>query len=89
MNIRHRSTIAAAAPKSVVLARQPAVSRREQLRNELLTTVDSLYRRRADLVSEGFIADYVALHWLEWNGGTLRLTVTGKNICEQMRAGMN
>jgi hypothetical protein len=72
-----------------VLARQPAVSRREQLRNELLTTVDSLYRRRADLVSEGFIADYVALHWLEWNGGALRLTVTGKNICEQMRAGMN
>ena len=88
MNTHHRSTIVAAAPKSV-LARPPLVSRREQLRNELLTTVDSLYRRRADLASEGFIADYVALHWLEWNGGTLRLTVTGKNICEQLRAGMN
>jgi len=46
-------------------------------------------RRRADLVSEGFIADYVALRWLEWNGGALRLTVTGNDMCEQMRAGLN
>jgi hypothetical protein len=59
------------------------------LRIEFLSTVDSLHRRRADLVSEGFIADYVALNWLEWNGGTLRLTVTGENVCAQMRAGLN
>ena len=59
------------------------------MRNELLTAVDSLHRRRADLISEGFIADYVALHWLEWNGGALRLTVSGDNICAQMRARMN
>ena len=62
--------------------------RREQLRNELLATVDSLYRRRADLVSEASIDDYVALHWLEWSGGSLRLTQTGSNICDQMKAGM-
>ena len=49
-------------------------------------TVDSLQRRRADLVDESLIADYVALNWLEWNGGTLQLTVTGKNMCQQMRA---
>jgi hypothetical protein len=85
MNIHDRSTTAAT-PDSVKLARPPPASRREQLRNELLTTVDSLYRRRADLVSEGFIADYVALHWLEWNGGALRLTITGNNMCDQMRA---
>ena len=66
--------------------RPPPVSRREQLRLELLATVDSLHRRRADLVSDGFVEDYVALHWLEWNGGALRLTVTGTNMCEQMRA---
>lgn len=65
------------------------VSRREQLRLELLTTVDSLQRRRADLVCEGFIDDYVALQWLEWNGGALRLTVTGTNMCAQMRARLN
>ena len=84
MNIHHRSTIAAAEPESAMLAPPPPVSRREQLRNELLTTVDSLHRRRADLISEGFVADYVALHWLEWNGGALRLTVTGNDMCEQM-----
>ena len=64
-------------------------TRREQLRNELLATVDSLLRRRADLVSDGFIEDYVALNWLEWNGGALRLTVTGSNMCDQMRARLN
>ena len=63
----------------------PPVSRREQLRLEFVTTVDSLQRRRADLVSEGFIEDYVALHWLEWNGGALRLTAAGANMCERMR----
>jgi len=80
----HRST-RPAARASNALAPSIPVTRREQLRSELLTTVDSLAHRRADLVSEGFIADYVALHWLEWNGGALRLTVTGTNICEQMR----
>lgn len=67
----------------------PPVSRHEQLRLELLNTVDSLQRRRADLVSEDFIEDYVALHWLEWNGGALRLTVTGTNMCAQIRARLN
>ena len=61
------------------------VTRREHLRRELLSTVDSLHRRRADLVPEGFVEDYVALHWLEWNGGALRLTVVGQCVCEQMR----
>ena len=58
----------------------------ETLRNDLLVTVDALQRRRADLVSEALIADFVALYWLEWNGGSLRLTQTGKNVCDQMRA---
>jgi hypothetical protein len=66
----------------------PELSRRDQLRLNLLATVDSLQRRRADLVSEGFIEDYVALHWLEWNGGSLRLTATGTTLCDQMRADM-
>jgi len=76
------------AAASVTLSQPPPLSRRELLRLELLTTVDSLYRRRADLVSEGFIADYVALNWLEWHGGALRLTTTGENMCLQMRAGL-
>jgi hypothetical protein len=76
------------AAEPAATASLPPVSRREQLRREFLATVDSLQRRRADLVSEGFVEDYVALHWLEWNGGTLRLTVTGANVCDQMRSGV-
>jgi hypothetical protein len=86
MNTHRPPPIAAVAGAVACL---PPVSRREQLRLELLTTVDSLHRRRADLVSDGFIDDYVALRWLEWNGGVLRLTVTGTNMCEQMRGRLN
>jgi hypothetical protein len=59
-------------------------SRLEQLREALPATVDCLTRRRADLIQEGYIDDYVALHWLEWNGGGLRLTITGSNVCQQL-----
>ena len=86
MNTQRPPFIAAVAGAIAFL---PPVSRREQLRLELLTTVDSLQRRRADLVSDGFIDDYVALRWLEWNGGALRLTATGTNMCQQMRARLN
>lgn len=55
-------------------------TRREVLRNELLATVDLLKRRRAGEIDGAAIADYVALHWLEWHGGSLRLTTTGENI---------
>ena len=58
----------------------------EDLRNAFPFTVDALKRRRADLVSEHMIAEYVGLYWLEWNGGSLRLTVTGDNVCKQQRA---
>ena len=30
------------------------------------------------------IDDYVAMNWLEWNGGGLRLTTTGDNVCKQL-----
>ena len=72
-------------PTATPMAPGPML-RREALRNNLLVTVDALRRRRADLVPEGFIADYVALDWLEWNGGTLRVTLTGTNICKQIQA---
>ena len=58
----------------------------EAMRGDLLVTVDALQRRRADLVNEDLIAAFVTLYWLEWNGGTLRLTQTGKNVCDQVRA---
>lgn len=60
------------------------VTRRDELRDELLATVDLLKRRRAGEIDQVDIADYVALHWLEWHGGSLRLTTTGENVCKHL-----
>jgi hypothetical protein len=62
----------------------PPTTRREVLRNALPDSVAMLYRRRACDIPEGFIEDYVALNWLEWHGGALRVTTTGENMCEQL-----
>lgn len=64
----------------------PLALRREALRDALPSTVDLLARHRARDIVEGYIDDYVALNWLEWNGGGLRLTTTGDNICKQVMA---
>jgi len=68
------------------LLRPPPALRREALRDALLSTVDLLKRRRASDIAEGYIDDYVALNWLEWHGGGLRLTTTGDNVCRQLMA---
>jgi hypothetical protein len=62
----------------------PSALRREALREALPATVQSLKLRRAADIDERLIDDYVALNWLEWNGGGLRLTTTGDNICRQL-----
>jgi hypothetical protein len=59
---------------------------REKLRGGLLATVETLRQRRADLLSDECIDEYVAIDWLEWNGGSLRLTQTGKHVCQQMQS---
>ena len=56
------------------------------LRSALLPTVEFLRRRRADLIDTTLIDSYVALNWMEWHGGSLRLTVTGRNVCAQLTA---
>ena len=62
----------------------PADTRRDVLRDELLATVDLLKRRRAAEINQDFIEGYVALHWMEWHGGSLRLTTTGENVCKHL-----
>lgn len=64
------------------------LSRQETLRAALPETVELLARRRAAEIDSGYIEDYVALHWLEWHGGTLRLTITGRNVCSQLQSGL-
>lgn len=66
----------------------PPRERLGALRAQLLETVDLLNGCRAAEIADGCIDDYVALHWLEWNGGALRLTVTGHNVCRQLVAGI-
>jgi hypothetical protein len=63
-------------------------ARHQALRDGLLATVDLLKRRRAAEVAAGYLDGYVDLQWMEWNGGSLRLTVTGQNVCRQLSAGM-
>lgn len=62
----------------------PQPSREEVLRAALLPTVEFLRRRRADLIDMALVEDYIRLNWMEWQGGSLRLTETGRNICAQL-----
>jgi hypothetical protein len=61
-----------------------AAARRERLRQALPATVDLLHHRQADRIDDNDIEAYVRLNWLEWHGGGLRLTITGRNVCAQM-----
>ena len=61
-------------------------ARRDALRDALPVTVELLRRRRAADIAERDIDDYVTLNWLEWNGGGLRLTAVGENVCKQLAA---
>ena len=56
---------------------------RERLRQALPATVDHLQNHQADRIDDNDIDAYVRLNWLEWHGGGLRLTITGRNVCAQ------
>lgn len=62
--------------------------RREALRTALPGTVDLLKQRRAADIAPVDIEDYIRLDWFEWNGGSLRLTDVGRNVCKQVAAGL-
>ncbi len=71
-------------PQAAAVSIALPLLRREVLREGLQRAVEHLKAHRADLIGDGFIADYVALDWLEWHGGSLRLTVVGGNVCRQV-----
>jgi hypothetical protein len=60
--------------------------RKERLRQALPAAVELLRTRQAGLIAPREIEDFITLNWLEWHGGTLRLTVTGSNVVSQSRA---
>ena len=57
--------------------------RQGELRLALPRVEQLLQRRQAGQIGEGLIDELVNLSWIEWNGGSLRLTTTGQNICRQ------
>ena len=71
-------------PRALPDAGRTPATRKEMLRAALPATVELLHSRQAGKIDASFIEDYVALHWLEWNGGSLQLTITGKNVCAQL-----
>jgi len=83
--MQHHSSVARTASASRI-HRHP--NRHEVLRGALLTTVDLLSQRRAHQIDESYIDNYVALGWLEWHGGNLRLTSLGSGVCSQMSASL-
>jgi hypothetical protein len=60
--------------------------RKERLRQALPAAAELLRSRQAGLIAAREIEEFVALNWLEWHGGSLRLTVTGSNVVSQSRA---
>ena len=58
------------------------------LQEALLTTVDALMRRRACDIPEQTIDQLVALGWLQWKGGSLRLTEAGEATVVRLQAAM-
>lgn len=68
-------------PTSNAAAQQ--VATRERLRLALPAAVDLLHHRQAGLIDTEDIDAFVKLNWLEWHGGGLRLTITGRNVCAQ------
>jgi hypothetical protein len=61
---------------------------REVLKSEFLGHVQLLKQRRCADIAEGYVDGYVALNWMEWNGGSLQLTVTGDNVRRQLMSGL-
>jgi hypothetical protein len=68
------------------LPHRPPLERRDALRDALPSIVQLLQGRRAAEIEPQDIDAYVALDWLEWAGGTLKLTVTGDNVLRQSSA---
>ena len=60
--------------------------RRERLRQALPAAAELLRTRQAGLIAAREIEEFITLNWLEWHGGSLKLTVTGSNVVSQSRA---
>lgn len=58
------------------------------MQEALLVTVDALMRRRACDVPEETIDQLIALRWLQWSGGSLRLTEAGETMVVKVQGAL-
>lgn len=82
---KQRPAAVARGPHAAVPLLQGPPCEREVLRALLPSVERHLLDRRVDLLSQRDLGRYLALEWLEWHGGTLRLTQVGRNVCDQAR----
>ena len=64
-------------------ATAPAVT--QALCESFSAAADALLLRRAGDIQEADIDAFVALQWMDWHGGTLRLTALGQLVLMQLR----
>lgn len=57
-----------------------------QIREALPAAARDLAQCRADLIGDDLIDRFVALDWMEWRGGALKLTQVGLNVIAQATA---
>lgn len=55
------------------------------LKEGFLENAELLWRRRAADIPSGYLDDYVRLGWLQWHGGSLRLTPPGEQMSHLLR----
>lgn len=63
----------------------PAPIITEQTCEAFAAAADALLQRRADRIPESAIDDFVALGWLNWHGGSLRITPLGQMALLRIR----
>lgn len=70
---------------SVASSHRMSVARYASLTTSFPAAVDALKRRLAPQVGDQAISQFVSLGWLEWNGGGLKVTTVGENLCTASR----
>jgi hypothetical protein len=66
----------------------PLVKITAALCESFAAAADALARRRARDIPEAAIDKFVALRWLEWCGGTLRITEVGELVLMKLQTRM-
>ncbi len=66
-----------------MLKLEPVVT--ERICEAFVFAADELLRRRANLIPEEDIDNFVALGWLDWHGGSLRITPLGQMALLRIR----